>query len=138
MARIDGNDSMKNVYFGRNTLNVEKTDKTGKTEQTARAAETTQAEFNFGIGSKQQSDQIRGMEVEGVTKLPQEDMQELNSLAQIAGLKNISVTQPVYNRISESVSQVGAVMEEIETENNAQQLFASQEFAVLNALFGIV
>ena len=140
MTKINGNDGM-NFYFGLNSLNVNKTGKSAKTdatEKSASAKETASADFDFGVGSKQRAEQIKGMEVEGVTKIPQEDQQELNSLAQIAGIKNISVTQPVYNRISNSVQQVGTVMGEIETENNAEQLYKSQEFAVLNTLFGIV
>lgn len=140
MTKINGNDGM-NFYFGLNSLNVNQTDKPAKTDATekpASAKETAPADFDFGVGSKQRAEQIKGMEVEGVTKIPQEDQQELNNLAQIAGIKNISVTQPVYNRISNSVQQVGTVMGEIETENNAEQLYRSQEFGVLNALFGIV
>ncbi len=144
MTKVNGNDGMKNVYFGQNSLNVNKTDKTVKTEHTAPAgetestAETSSAGFvDFGVGSKQKSDEIRGLQVEGVSRLAKADMEDLSQLSQIAGIPNIYVTQAVYNRISDSVSDIGNVMDTIGTENNAEALFESSEFGTLNNLFGI-
>ncbi len=134
---INGNNGMNNVYFGLNSLNVNKTDRTVETEQTTSASETKSTEFTFNVGSKQQADQIRGLEVEGAVRLAKADMEDLGQLAQIAGIRNISVTQPVYNRISDSVAGFTNVMDNITTTDNAEALFASPEFAVLNNLFGV-
>lgn len=140
MTKINGNDGMNNFYYGLNQLNVKKSDSTERTVSAApaSAAGSIETSFDFGVGSKQKAEQIKGLEVEGVSKLPQQDLQELNQLAQLAGIKSISVPTQVYDRIGASVADVTTVMTEMETENNAAVLFNSPEFASLNSLFGIV
>lgn len=139
MTRINGNDGMNNNFFLKlNPLHTSKTDKPVETEQTTNASETTPINFDFGVGSKQNAAQIRGMEVEGVTKLSEADQNDLNSLAQMAGIKRISVSQDVYNRIDNSVKGFTSSMNELTVGNNAEDLFKSVEFQTLNNIFGIV
>ena len=137
MTRINGNDGMKNVYFGQNSLNVGRTDKSVRTEQTAPTTETSSIEFTFNVGSKQQADQIRSLEVEGAVRLDKTDMEDLDQLAQLIGIKNISVTQTGYDRIKKSVVEFAGLMDDFTTTSNAEALFKSSEFGTLNTLFGI-
>ena len=93
MTRINGNDGMNNNFFLKlNPLQTSKTDKPVETEKTTNASKAPSINFDFGVGSKQNAAQIRGMEVEGVTKLSETDQNDLNSLAQMAGIKRISVS----------------------------------------------
>ena len=139
MTKVNGNGGMSNFFLKLNPLHTSKTNESAKTEQTSLAqnTEATSTTFDFSIGAKQTADQIRGFEVEGVKKIPPADQADLNQLAQLAGLKSVSVPQNVYNRIGNTVVNVTNVMDTIEVENNAQELFGSEEFQTLNNLFGI-
>ena len=139
MTKVNGNDGMSNFYYRLNPFNTSKIDKSAKTEQAAPAQNTEAASttFDFSIGSKQTANQIRGLEVEGAGKIPAADQKDLDKLAELAGIKSISVPQTVYGRIDKTVAGFGNVMDEITAENNTQKLFASEGFQTLNDIFGI-
>lgn len=140
MTRIDGNDGMKNVYLRQNSSSVSRTDRPVRTEQTAPTTETSSTEF-FGLGSKQKSAVIRGMEVEGATRPPKADMEDLNELAQAAGIKNRTyidnLTMRSYANIEDQVRKCTENIDAITTTYNAEALFASPEFGTFNNVFGM-
>ena len=137
MTSVNGFDGNTNNYLF-NRLQGSKTVKgNANVEKTATNKPVANVEntFDYGIGTKQVSDVNRGLEVE-MKKLDPADAKDLQNLYALAGLKNVSVpTQTVYNRIGNSVAEVGKTIADTETENHAEQLFDSQGFNVLNNIF---
>lgn len=139
MAKVNGNDGntpdLKNLQAYYEAIKAKATSKTGKTDKIEGNNQVPTNTFDFGIGSKTQAQQIAGLEVEGLSKIPEEDVVQLTELYKMAGIKSPIPTKQVYERIGTSVTQVGDMMTRIETENNATELFNSSEFKVLDDIF---
>lgn len=80
---------------------------------------------------------IAGMKLAGKV-----DEQTQNDLAQMFAMAGISQkfmpTADVYSRIASSTVNAGRIFDDVKTENNVRNLFASDAFKRLNDEFGIV
>lgn len=117
-----------------NKLEGKQEKKVENTEEATQAAETKQAE---GDGLSALSFQnIAGMKL--AKKVDDNTAKDLNEMFEMAGVSTkFMPTQEVYSRIGASTVGVAKDFEEIQTEGNAEQFFASSEFQQLKDSFGI-
>ncbi len=72
------------------------------------------------------------------SKLPEQDEKDLKEMYALAGIKNVKLpTRSQYARIEGSVQNASDNISQLLTGNNAEELYNSQQFNVLNELFGI-
>ena len=65
-----------------------------------------------------------------------EDATDLNKMFALAGV-SAKPTQEEYNRVKNEMAVLSAGIDKIKTQNNAERLFASNDFELLNKQFGI-
>lgn len=108
--------------------------KVEQAEETTQAAEMKEAE---GDGLAALSFQnIAGIKLS--KKVDENTAADLTEMFQMAGIsQKYMPSQEVYARISSATLNTGKDIEEVETEGNAEQLFASKKFQDLNDAFGI-
>lgn len=141
MVSINGNFGFfeRNNSLKTQNTNLEKAGNVpiSKPDEAKETANVENKDFEFGIGSKHQAGQIKGLEVEGMSKIAKEDAVQLAQMYEMAGIKAPLPTKQVYSRVAASVNQFSSTLDEVETEGHAQDLFNSQSFAKLNNIFGI-
>ena len=127
---INGNDFDKNLFVGKNFT----ASSTSKVNNTEPPINDNKVKGEYG---DKLLEQVQPQFVT-TSRISKTDAVELNEIFELAGIKNPKMpTVAQYQSVSNHVATITQAMDELTTTINADNLYNSTDFKVLNEIFGI-